>query len=426
MLTPEYLEKCADSVLGIYDELNVKIVEDIARRIVKTGKITNTAMWQLKQAQECGKLLEDIVQEVAAITGFSNDYIKELFHEAGVKSLAYESRFITAAGLSPITLDTSPAMLHMLAAAIEKTQGNLNNLTGTTAVTAQSRYIEAVNMAYMQVTSGAFSYEEAIRQAVRTVATEGSEVHYFSGHSSKLDVAVRRSLLTGVNQTAGKLTEMYAADIGCDYYETSAHAGARNIGSGYLNHESWQGQIFCISGKDRKYKKFEEVTGYGTGGGICGWNCRHSFHMFLPGISKPAYSRKVLEGYAKKQHSYKNASGEKVVMSEYECTQKQRAYERSIRKSKTLLAGYDAAIKEASSASLENCLKEEFTAESIKLKKLEAEMKDFCRQTNRTVNSARTQVYAVKNDSGRIVNFGKSVSQKAVWADKKSRQEVPV
>ena len=48
-------------------------------------------------------------------------------------------------------------------------------------------------------------------------------------------------------------------------------------------------------------------------------------------------------------------------------------------------------------------------------------MKDFCKQTGRPVGSARTQVYAVKDDSGRIVNFGRSVSQKAVWANKKSR-----
>lgn len=142
--------------------------------------------------------------------------------------------------------------------------------------------------------------------------------------------------------------------------------------------------------------------------------------MFFPGISKPAYSRATLSGYANKKHSYISPSGKEQILDEYSCTQKQRAYERSIRKSKTLLAGYDAAIKEASNANLENCLREEFTAESVKLKRIEAEMKDFCKQTGRSVDSARTQVYAVKDDSGRIINFGRSVSQKAVWANKKA------
>lgn len=421
MLTPEYLEACADSVLGIYDELNIKIVEDIARRIAKTGRVTDSAMWQLKQVQESGKLLEEITQDVATITGFSDAYIQELFNEAGVKSLAYESQFVTAAGLSPITLNTSPVMMQTLAAAIEKTQGNLNNLTGTTAVATQSLYLEATNMAYMQVASGAFPYQEAMKQAIRSAAIQGSKVYYSNGHSSKLDVAVRRSLLTGVNQTAGKLTEMYAEDMGCDYYETSAHVGARNTGAGYLNHESWQGQVFCISGKDRNYKQFEEATGYGTGGGLCGWNCRHSFHMFFPGLSKPAYSKATLAGYANRKHVYTSTSGEKQILDEYECTQRQRVYERAVRESKTLLAGYNAAIKAAPNAILENSMKEEFATESVNLKRIEAEMKDFCKQTGRPVDSARTQVYAVKDDSGRIVNFGRSVSQKAVWANKKSR-----
>lgn len=421
MLTPEYLEACADSVLGIYDELNIKIVEDIARRIAKTGRVTDSAMWQIKQVQESGKLLEEITQEVATITGFSDAYIQELFNDAGVVSLAYESQFVTAAGLTPITLNTSPVMMQTLAAAIEKTQGNLNNLTGTTAVAAQSLYLESTNMAYMQVASGAFSYQEAMKQAIRAAAIEGSKVYYSNGHTSKLDVAIRRSLLTGVNQTAGKLTEMYAEDMGCDYYETSAHVGARNTGAGYLNHESWQGQVFCISGKDRKYRQFVEATGYGTGGGLCGWNCRHGFHMFFPGLSKPAYSKATLAGYANRKHVYTSPSGEKQILDEYECTQRQRAYERAVRESKTLLAGYNAAMKAAPNATLENSMKEEFTAESVKLKKIEAEMKDFCKQTGRPVDSARTQVYAVKDDSGRIVNFGRSVSQKAVWANKKSR-----
>ena len=143
--------------------------------------------------------------------------------------------------------------------------------------------------------------------------------------------------------------------------------------------------------------------------------------MFFPGLSKPAYSSGTLAGYANRKHSYTNPSGEKQVLSEYECTQKQRAYERSVRESKTLLAGYNAAIEAATNAKAENALKEEFTAESVRLKKIEAEMKNFCKQTGRPVDSARTQVYAVKDGSGRIVNFGKSVSQKAVWANKKSK-----
>ena len=421
MLTPEYLENCTDSLLGLYDSLNTSIVQDIARRIAKTGRVTDSAMWQIKQVQESGKLLDEVTREVATVTGFSNTYIAELFDEAGVISTQYESDICTAAGLTPIQLKQSPAMMQTLAAAVEKTQGNINNMTGTTAVASQSLYLQSTNLAYMQVASGAFSYQEAMKQAIRMAAIEGGKVYYSNGHASKLDVAIRRSVLTGVNQTAAALTEQYAEDMECDYYETTAHMGARNTGSGYLNHESWQGQVFCISGRDRRYRQFVEATGYGTGGGLCGWNCRHSFHLFFPGLSKPAYSRETLERYSQKRYSYTPPGGESLLLDEYECTQRQRAFERAIRESKAILAAYDAARKEAPNATLDNMLREEFANESIILKRTEAELKDFCRQTNRAVDSARTQVYAVRDENGRIVNFGRSVSQKAVWANKKSR-----
>ena len=79
MLTPEYLEACTDSILGIYDALNTQIVQDIARRLMKTGKVTGSAKWQIKQVQEAGKLLNEISQEVASITGFSDKYVQELY-----------------------------------------------------------------------------------------------------------------------------------------------------------------------------------------------------------------------------------------------------------------------------------------------------------------------------------------------------------
>ena len=40
--------------------------------------------------------------------------------------------------------------------------------------------------------------------------------------------------------------------------------------------------MFKIHGSDKKYKNFYETTGYGTGPGLCGWNCRHSFSPFFP------------------------------------------------------------------------------------------------------------------------------------------------
>lgn len=101
--------------------------------------------------------------------------------------------------------------------------------------------------------------------------------HRFSGHTDTIEVAVRRAVATGVNQACGKAQEQLADDLGCDLVETTAHSGARP------EHALWQGQIFSRSGKSTKYPDFRRSTGYGTGAGLMGWNCRHSFNPWFEG-----------------------------------------------------------------------------------------------------------------------------------------------
>lgn len=409
MLTPEYLASCTDDVNALYDALNTSTVQDMAKRLVKHGSITETTEWQVRQMMEAGYLQERIIKDLATASGYSEDYVRTLFRESAIENIRYESDIAKLAGLKPIGLDQSPSMAQLLAATIEKTNGDLKNLTLTSAIVTQSTYIDAVNLAYMQVATGVMPYNQAIKEAIKSVAMDGLEVSYNSGAVSKIDSAIRMSVLTGVNQTAGKLTLMYADEMECDLVETTAHMGAR------LSHQEWQGRIFSRSGRHKKYPEFESSTGYGTGAGLCGWNCRHSFHMFFEGYSKPAYTSGYLNGLAHRTYKYNG-----IELTDYQCSQKQREMERKIREDKRVLSAYNAAIQNANDEYTINLLKEEFQAESVKLKKHEAQMKDFCKKTHRQVDSTRTQVHAVEDGFGNIVAFDRSTSMKAVWANKKA------
>lgn len=55
-LSPQYYDGCTDDVLNLYAELEDRIISDVVRRIVKTGDITDTAKWQIRQAQQRGLL----------------------------------------------------------------------------------------------------------------------------------------------------------------------------------------------------------------------------------------------------------------------------------------------------------------------------------------------------------------------------------
>lgn len=376
MLPPGYLDVLPDPILGLYDEYMQTVINDIARRLAKAGQMTDTAAWQMQRLSESGKVYETALEELAGMSGKSESILHDLFRRAGVKTMQFDDAIYKAAGLNPLPLNLSPAMGQVLAAGLQKTQGIMQNLTMTTALTSQEAYIHAADLAYMQITGGAMDYQSAIRHAIKRAASDGLFVQYPSGHRDQLDVALRRTILTGVNQTAGQLQTRRADELGADLVQTSAHIGARNTGTGPANHEGWQGKIFSRSGTSEKYPDFVEETGYGTGRGLQGFNCRHSFFPFFEGISAVHYRRDELERYANKRVTYNGRE-----MSVYEATQEQRAIERKIRKAKRQAGALDAAGIEHG-------------AEQQAVRQYQAQMRDFIKQTKLYRQRFREQVFA--------------------------------
>ncbi len=177
-----------------------------------------------------------------------------------------------------------------------------------------------MDTAWLQVSSGAFDADSAIRQAVKRLSEQGIEAVRYpkSGHVDTVETAVRRAVLTGVNQTAARLQEKLADELGCDLVEVSAHAGARP------EHAEWQGKIYSRSGQSEKYPDFRSSTGYGTGAGLCGWNCRHTFGPYIEGSPRVWTEEKLAELNAPK-YEY---NGERLT--EYEALQKEKYFDRQI------------------------------------------------------------------------------------------------
>lgn len=397
MIRPEEWEELPRNVQRLYEKLEDDIIADMARRIVKTDMATDTAQWQLIRLQAGSAERDYIIRLLSEKSGKSEEEIVNLFNEAALKAYNSDRDIYKKAGYKTIPLSENIQLQRIINAGLRKTNELFENLTNTTANTASRQFENALDEAYMKVTSGAFDYKTSIREAVRDLSAGGIEsIAYPSGHADRLDVAVRRAVLTGVSQTTGKMQEALADQMGCDLVEVTAHAGARP------EHAQWQGKVYSRSGKSKKYPDFKLSTGYGTGPGLKGWNCRHDFFPFFEDMPR-AYSEGELKTLEGKEVEF---GGKK--MTEYEASQKQRAYERRIRATKRELVGYDAGIKAASDEGVREELKAAFDRKSVILKKQEAALKDFCRQTGRTRDTFREQANG----------FGRSVSQKAVWANK--------
>ena len=390
-LTPKQLQNIPENIVQLYRDLEEFIIDDIARRIAKTGQLTETAKWQLERAKDLS--MDNIEKEILKTLELSNKEVEKTLKQSALTSVQAESKIYEEAVKKQIKIKGNSNLEKLLEAAIKQTKGELKNISQSLGFAQiingkivykdiAKFYQDSVDLALMQVNSGVLNSNEAIKQAVKKLADSGLRtVDYENGWSNRVDVAVRRAVVTGSNQMCHKMTELTMKELECEFVETTAHAGARP------NHQEWQGQVFCYKGKSDKYPDFVEKTRYGYGDGLGGYNCRHSFYPFFPGISKRAYSKQHLNNIDPEPFEYDGKT-----YTYYEALQHQRKLETNIRQKKRELIGYNAAG-----------LKDDFNNSSIALNRLKNEYKAFSNAGDLTVRNDLMQVY----------KYGQSISQKA-------------
>lgn len=389
MLTPEFLHEAPEGLLELYRETEEAILADMARRISTYDFYIPAAQWQKRKLEAMGMMESEINRRLSQLTGRSLEEIKELMKEAGMETIANDDRIHTMAGKKCPPLEASPSLIAVMNSGYRRTAKAFRNLTRSTAANASKQFSKILDQAYMQVISGAFDTETAIRNAIKALAEKGIEsVRYPSGRVDNIEVAVRRAIVTGINQTAGDMQLARAFDVDSKFVETTAHAGARP------EHEVWQGKVFKLHGEEPGYPNFYEATGYGTGPGLCGYNCRHNFSPFYPGLSTPAYSDEMLAEYAAKDYLY---NGKKYT--EYEVSQMQRYYERARRRWKREYLMQEAAGLD--------------TAESsVKMRSYMEKLKDLEEQTR----------MPSQHDRMIVAGFGKGEAGKSQWEARKYYQ----
>lgn len=398
-------EPSADRIIALYQQLEDDILSAVIRRILKMGYVSEASKHQLEVLQAAGLLYDDIVQLIADRTDACTAQVKALFEDAGVQTVAIDNSLHEAAGALPIDIRQDSSPRQVLEAGYKKTLGTMQNLVSTTATQTQTAFIQTCDRIYMQVSSGAFSYQEAIMNALRALADTGATVSYPTGHTDRMDVAVRRCVLTGVSQTAAAVSLRQAEDAGCYLMEITAHSGARP------DHAKWQGQLVTITGKDAgkiidglRVFTLSEI-GYSSGEGFKGWNCRHNWHAYYPGFSTPNYTPEELKKLDEPCISYNGK-----LYTEYEVSQMQRAQERRVRAWKRRCITAQESVNSATDAATRATAQAEFDRSARYLKTNEAKLKDFCRQTGQDRDRFREQV----------LGFNRSTAQKAVHAAKKS------
>ena len=386
MLPPSYLDRMPDAFVQLWQQVEDEILQDVARRIGKMDKVTPTANWQLWRYQQTEALRNDVVKLLAKYTGKSETAIRKLLLQAATEAMEREDAIYYHYDMEPTPFEESAALNNLLDAGARQTCGTWQNLTATTANTVTGAFERTLDAAWLRVSTGAFDYKTAVKQAVDSLADDMPMVTYPSGHTDSIEVAARRAVLTGVNQTCGKLQEARMDEMGCEFVETSAHGGARP------SHAEWQGRRFHRGGavdyRGKHYPDFEAATGYGTGAGLCGWNCRHTFFAVFPELGDPPqWTQEQL-----RELNARNIEWNGKKYTAYEISQMQRARERNVRRWKKRYLAEDAAGLDPTDA-------------AVRLRAARQSLAEFVQATGGRVDSARTSV----------PKFGRSEAGKASY-----------
>lgn len=347
MIDEFYYDDLAETMVELWSKIENELIEEIARRIKKSLRVTSTAEFELTKLEQANLLNKRAVDIISKKAGISRREIERLIRQSGfsivnqdeeIYRLAIESGQLT---IEALPIDMSPRLQTAIQSCIDNAQFGLSNLTNTRMMdagngmetltkVARREYYNAVNKAFLSVRTGAMTTPAAVKASCIELAQKGISVtHWESGHTDRLEVAVRRNIKTSMAQTAAQMTLARMQDYQHDLVEVSAHWGARP------SHFIWQGKVYSLTGSEG-YENFYDATGYGTGAGLCGWNCRHRFYPYFPGI------KTVYPEYDEDENRI-----------HYENTQKQRYYERQIRaakREKAALEGTGASEADIKSA----------------------------------------------------------------------------
>lgn len=325
----DYKKQLSGQIERHFLNLEQAILEDIVRRIKKSGKITSTADWQINRLRIIGYSSEDIEKMIKETLNLSYPEVFELYDKVIDWEYVRNKDIYEQVNAEYVPYEENKELQQLTDGLIQQSNDELRNITqsmgfyvdygnGKLVMTPLADiYQNYLDQAIMGVVYGTFDYNTMIRRVVTQLTNSGLRtIDYVSGWHNRVDVAARRAVMTGVSQLTGKISDMNAEKLGTEYYEVAWHSGARP------SHAAWQGKVWSK-------KELVTVCGLGTGPGLLGWNCYHEYYPFIKGISERNWTDEWLVEQNRKENTPKTFNGKEYTL--YEAKQQQRKMETAMR-----------------------------------------------------------------------------------------------
>lgn len=383
--TPELLDALPEELAKLYRGLEDTLLDEICSRLKAADQLNEVTVQDIRALRSHGIDLKEIEKAIRQTSGISEQKLNKLLDDVVERNQKYYTEIIDLAHVTQPETLVDAATVDTIR---RQTLDTFRNLTasmgflvdaGRTMLPPAKAYQWALDNAVMQIQSGAISYNQAIKTAVKELADSGLKVvDYESGHRDQIDVAARRAVMTGVNKICAKYTEQSAEYLETPYFEVSAHARARDVPgpSPWSSHKDWQGKVYSIHSGDI-YPNIYEVCGLGYVDGLEGANCRHKMFSWVEGVSERTYTDEQLAHIDDGLGC--TFDGKKYTA--YEATQMQRRVERQIIKQKRFVTAYKASGQ-----------MNEYHAAKAKLTRLNSKYKAFSEAAKLPLQWKRTKV----------------------------------
>ena len=376
-MTQGELEKIPAKFEKIMRQLEIRIMEDMVRRIKENGFSTASADWQFTRLKQLGLSEEQIKKWVKEALQTTDKEIEKIYSDETYQEYMKQARGYEVYGKEQIPFEENVELQQLIEAVKQQTAEEFQNITGSMGFVKEAShgaqqvlplnefYQTTLDNAVMDIHSGAFSYSEVIGRTINDMTKSGLRwIDYESGWHNRVPVAARRAVMTGFRQVQGKINEQVARDLHTDSYEVTVHIGARPT------HQIWEGRVWTM-------EQLKMVCGLGTGPGLHGWNCYHDYNAFIPGVSVRTYTDEQLKQIHDEENEKKEYLGKEYTT--YEALQRQRQLETRARKYREDVHLLEESIKDVPDDQA-TLLDDEIEAKKSRYQGTLQEYKDFSKK----------------------------------------------
>lgn len=314
-------ERQLEAILEVFRHRAQAVTEEylirMGQHLRDIGTLSPSDVNRMIELKRMNYNIEQIKREIAKAANVSLKDVEKVFEAVAESDMRFAEK-VFAADHTP-SIKANPALERILKAQARITKQTLANLSQTTILA--DGYKNAVDVAVQTVQMGITDYNSAIRRAMKAAAGDGLRVKYpNSDLTRRLDSAVRMNVMDGIRAINQDVMRQVGNEFGADGVEISAHALCAE------DHLPYQGKQMSNKEFDRLQNRLDRPFGM--------WNCRHTWHPILMGISQPAYTPEELAQY--KHYSRERIEIDGIIKSRYEWTQEQRRIETAIRQQKDI------------------------------------------------------------------------------------------